>query len=121
MSTHKVITPANCAIAVYAHDETGRHMDAHGFTVTTCGKCGGYGSLAGYEFSDGARCWRCSKRGYYYTPKVAEARSAFVADLKARRATDIVAYWKASRSKVEADVAEKVSAQVAEYNAKLGA
>jgi hypothetical protein len=119
MSTHRIVTPANCPIAVYAHDESGRCMDAHGFTMTTCGKCGGYGYLSGYEFSDGARCWRCNARGYYYTPKVEEARAAFLADLKAKRPTDIAAYWKAARSKVESDVADKIKAQVAEYNAKV--
>jgi hypothetical protein len=109
----RVATPGACRIVVYIHKDTGRTMDAHGFTVTCCGKCGGHGHLAGYEFSDGARCWRCNARGYYYTPAVLRERSAFVADLKAKRPVDISANWRASRSRVEPDVAEVINKQIA--------
>jgi hypothetical protein len=96
-------------------------MDTHGFTVTCCGKCGGHGYLAGYEFSDGARCWKCGARGYYYADRVMAARSTFLADLKGGKATDIDIYWKAARSKIEDDVAEKLREQISEYNVQVSA
>lgn len=30
-----------------------------------CPKCGGVGYLRGYEFIDGARCWKCNATGHY--------------------------------------------------------
>ena len=101
------------------HTGTHRLMDTYGFTVTCCGKCSGLGTLPGYEFSDGARCWKCMRRGYYLTPKRLEARSALIADMKAGKRVDITAYWKESRSKVEPDIADALIAQVEARNAKL--
>ena len=35
------------------------------YRSNACPKCGGAGYLRGYEFIDGARCWKCNATGYF--------------------------------------------------------
>lgn len=104
---------------VSMHNETLRCMDRFGFTVQTCGKCGGVGYLAGFEFSDGARCWGCNGNGYKYGRRVLPVVQQFNTDHKFKQELDIAAAWNKAGVKIEADVAELMLAQVEAYNAKV--
>lgn len=60
-----------------------------------CPKCGGSGYLPGYEFIDGARCWKCRATGYHphrwlvHTPEyAAKLEAKRVAKARAKNLTE---------------------------------
>ena len=53
-------------------------IDANGFEVETCGRCGGCGQYS-YCTMHGTRCFKCAGRGRVFTKRGAEAHRFYLA------------------------------------------
>jgi hypothetical protein len=108
-------------VTLYVHNDTGRIFCQYGFTLKTCGRCGGCGYMAGFEHVENSKCFKCWGSGYSFTERALMARQYFITESKfairaARKAgqpdprPDYAKFWKQGNVKVEADLAEAMGA-----------